>query len=431
MISRNAAVLVCLLALVSGAALCAPSAAAQTWPVTMGTVATPSPVTGGCPALGRGFYQDPNPSDTVTCWETSVSGCTGDDPMNLYYEVDTPPGTLLGTIVMLGPGDGVNIPPTFSLYYLPAYLGAGYQVIEVSWGVGAGGNGQPWEVTTFSGLNPNNASIGLGACRVATFLNWIRNGNLTCPTCRIWAGQGGMCVHANSGGAGALAYVLTYYHAGYGGQSVWGSGYVDKAVMENGPVFSAIDQGCEYTNGVNSQNTYICAGPGYGTTELGCNNWPQGTNATDYGLEYIDPDYKSVNVWSGSPTPGCGLNVGTTSNNDNWNNMGILAKFGSNPNFNYPNTAISGWLCSGVTMGVNNNAGAQGQLWFQQFANPGSGTAGLSVNGVSSCPGAEEIETGYTNVNGVPYNGNAWQAIVNDMTTGILSCHALGIARPQ
>src|ERR1700730_17279074 len=303
MASRIAAVSACLVGVAYCTLCCLRTAAAQgpVWPEAIGSVAVPSSLPGGCPALGRGFYNDLNPSDVVGCFSTQVSGCAGDDPMNLYYEIDTPPGTPQGTIVMLAGGAGVQIPPTFSTYYVPNYLLANYQVIEVSWGINAQGNGQPWEVTTFSNLSPTNASVGLAACRVATLLNWIRNGNLGCNNIQQcgprWAGQGGMCVHGNSAGAGAVAYALAYYHAGYGGPSSWGSGYLDKVVMENGPVFSDVYQGCEYQDGVNSQSTYICAGPGYGVTELGCNNWPQGRSATLYSLEYGDEDYGSVNVW--------------------------------------------------------------------------------------------------------------------------------------
>lgn len=78
-----------------------------------------------------------------------------------------------------------------------------------------------------------------------------------------------------------------------------------------------------------------------------------------------------------------------------------------------------------------NNSASQAQLYFQQFANAGSGTAGLSVNGVSSCPGSEAVETGNTYYNGVTYTGNAYAAIVYDMTASTVSCHALGIARTQ
>jgi hypothetical protein len=47
-----------------------------------------------------------------------------------------------------------------------------------------------------------------------------------------------MCVHADSGGAAAAAYSLTWYGEGAD---------VDKVLLENGPVFSDINRGCEVT----------------------------------------------------------------------------------------------------------------------------------------------------------------------------------------
>lgn len=44
------------------------------------------------------------------------------------------------------------------------------------------------------------------------------------------------------------------------------------------------------------------------------------------------------------------------------------------------------------------------------------------MNGVESCPGVETGETGDVTVGTQVYNGNAWDAIVNDMTTGTNAC---------
>jgi hypothetical protein len=48
----------------------------------------------------------------------------------------------------------------------------------------------------------------------------------------IWTSGSGMCVHADSGGAGALAYSLSWYGE---------ASDLNKVLLENGPVFSRID----------------------------------------------------------------------------------------------------------------------------------------------------------------------------------------------
>src|ERR1700691_1160616 len=185
--------------------------------------------------------------------------------------------------------------------YAQNYLAAGYQIVQIAWGKNY--PGFDWEYTNVN-TEDYAFSIRNAACRPATFLNYVRfgNGNPNVPI--IWnATKGGMCGHGNSGGAGAMAYALAWYNAGAGGPATNGSGYLDKVVLENGPVFSDVFQGCEVQNGVNSQYTAICPP---GTTQPGCNSWPGGgTNVFDYHLEYISPDWQSVEKWSGTPAPAC------------------------------------------------------------------------------------------------------------------------------
>lgn len=346
----------------------------------------------------------------MACYSAIVN-CGGTDPITVLYGVDTPAGTLAGTIVMLSGDGGETLPGSFS-DYIPAYLSARYQVIEAEWGGTTGG--QPWEYTN-SGGGGNAASILAAACRPATFLNWVRNANSGVGG-GIWAGRGGMCAHGNSGGAGALGYVLAWYNGGAGGAAAWGSGYLDKVVMENGPVFSDIKQGCEYQSSVNSQYTFICSG---GDSEPGCGRWAA-QDPPGYHLEYVDGDQNSVNFWSGNGTgQACGLNSGTTTYDATWYSMSIVnfPTTGQQPSFSYPSTAMSGWLCANVvnTNPMGNNSAPEGQLFFQQFAST-SQTAALSVNGVYNCPHNEGVEDGNVYFNNTTYTGNAYEAIIYDMT---------------
>ncbi|HVI08944.1 MAG TPA: hypothetical protein VND65_11710 [Candidatus Binatia bacterium] len=104
-----------------------------------------------------------------------------------------------------------------------------------------------------------------------------------------------MCVHGNSGGAGATAYTLTWYNGG---------SFLDRVLLENGSVFSDINRGCEVPNG---QFTYVCNG----NQGNGCSNWPtQLLDPPGYFLEYISQDASPVDQWTGNaalnPTAPCG-----------------------------------------------------------------------------------------------------------------------------
>jgi len=397
----------------------------------------------------------------MVCYTTTVRSCPNADPLDLVYGVDQPAAapTYNGTIVMFAGDGGTYAGPENGAFdtYAAAYLAAGYQIIQVAWGQTY--PGYDWE---YSNVNSNDYKYNIrnAACRPATFLNWVRNGNSgvgggiwnQCngkPNCV----NGGMCGHGNSGGAGAMAYALAWYNAGVGAAASNGSGYLDKVVLENGPVFSDIYQGCEVQSGVNYQYTQICPP---GSTQPGCNSWPGGgTNVFDYSLEYINPDYKAIEKWSGTPTPACASssNTATTTASEKalWQQMSIVdfTTTTQQPSFNYPNTGMSAWLCQSVTGVVNgqpvpmNNSAPQGELFYLQFTSASQAANFLSVNGVSACPNApENVESGVVTVGsetfGPPpaYSQPASQALINDMLgQGTAqsggSCAALGAARAQ
>ena len=300
----------------------------------------------------------------------------------------------------------------FQLYYVPYYESMGYQVVEVAWGP-YGTQGTAWELANSSGISA--ANILNAACREATFIHFVKTS--------IWS-SGGMCVHGDSGGSAALAYSLTWY-----GESA----DVDKALLENGPVFSDINRGCEvnYQSGQcsNGQGQYICApGPnGQGSAaQYGCMNWAAyGQGALDYALEYVGGDASNTNLWSGNTapnSPACGNQYTTqslcqTSYGANWANMSIAAAgqtvSGYSPNFSYPHTGMSGWLCETVNSGAYNNSMSQGEIYYLNFTMESQAGNSLSVNGITGCPSTENVEQGAFG-SSFP-EGTSYEAVEQDM----------------
>jgi len=379
-------------------------------------------------------------SNLTTCWEARVSLCPNVDDISFYYGIAPPAvGTsTLGTIVMLSGDGGGKVPGTFATY-VNSYTAAGYQVVEVVWG-GDVTAPQDWENVNTSG-GGNTLSILNAACRPATVLNWIRNGSDQTQVGQgIWKPyQGGMCVHADSGGAGAVGFALAWFYGGVGGAPTWGGGYIDKAVLQNGPVFSDVEQGCEFQNGANAQHTFIC---NTGDTEPGCGTWPV-LDPPGYSLEYVSPDNGEVDGWSQdrtaglcspNPMPACASNITGHSTcaaqNQAWYNQSIVnfPSTGQRPSFSYPSTALSGWSCSAVTSGTENNSAAQGQLFFQQFQNAPQTFGVASYNG-AACDTSEDVFAAYFLVGGQSVKGS--DAITDDMlgnqpANPNLSCKKLG-----
>jgi hypothetical protein len=355
----------------------------------------------------------------MTCNAATLSGCSGTDNLQFVYGVENPSGTLNGTIVFFS-GDGGDhaADGLDELTLIESYVAAGYQVVQVAWGAGTqGSDGQDWEITNTNG-GSNPASILNAACRPASFLNWVRNGNSGTGG-GIWGGHGGMCAHGHSAGSGALAYALAWYDAG-ASSVAWGQGYLDKAVFTSGPVFSDIQRGCEVPNG---QSTTICQN----SNQLGCVGW--GSYTDSYSLEYTTGYKSEVNDWSGNAsgvgTPSCANNATPTSagQNANWLQQSILYNGGTQqPSFSYPKTAISAWLCASVKLGVQvNNAAPEGQLYWAEFTQS-SQIKALTVNAIIDCPNTEDvIGSGATIADG---SESGFNAILNDMTTLPNRCQA-------
>lgn len=339
----------------------------QASPLPLGNVTNVQPV--GCPA---GFFFG------MTCSTAKVENCAGTDSLGFTYGVATPTGVLNGTIVLHDGGGGRTV---FDNGYAQAYFQAGYQIVQITWD-------SDWEAAG----SANPASIKNAACRPATFFQYVYT--------NVYGGSrgdGGMCVHGHSGGAGALAYALTEYDAG---------SYLDKAMLTSGPVFSDVEAGCMVPN---VPSVTICP-----AGQLGCN-----------GDAWMVPPQYSPNAlgsWTGSNACNNVPRGHRTSPEDNtdWKEMSVVDGE-RDSTFSYPQTALSAWLCSN---GQNNSA-PQGQLYYvnftsiNQLANNGE-VAFYSVNRVDSCLGAEDVWDGTVVVNG--RSESALAASIADMTDPVVGC---------
>ena len=362
-------------------AIAASSAAAQG---TLGNVAGVSgPVS--CPP-NRNF------ATGTVCYTASLTGCptVGTSGIQFYYGVLAAVGSpIQGTIVFLAGGGGTTASDALDQNpLLIRYSQANYQVVQIAWGYP---NPQDWEETYVE-----TPSVLAAACLPATFLNWVRNGTVPMTGTSIWNGMGGMCSQGHSAGSGALGYALAWYNAG-AATATNGAGYLDKAVFTSGPVFSDLERGCEVPN---NQYTIMCTGTG----QVGCVGWPA-EDPPGSELEYLSDHRGQINTWSGATGPSCANNSlnGTTTYNQSWLNMSILAPpiNGQQASFNYPNTALSAWLCQTTAPGTPmNNTGAQGELFWDQFTNLSQAGNSLTVNAVSSCPSAEDAISGTVNFTG-------------------------------
>lgn len=378
---------------------------------TLGTVVDVAPESCG----------ERNFASGMVCHGATLTGCPNTDDLQFVYGVKNPAGQSKGTIVMLSGGSGGLAAESISeIAYVNSYVAAGYQVVQIAWGpneAGHRGAGIPWENTNVN-TNDHPFSIRSAACRPASFMNWVRNGGL------VWT-RGGMCAQGTSAGSAAVSYALAWYNAG-AATAANGQGYLDKAVMENGPPFSDIDRGCEIqSNGTNGQSTLICQP---GQNQAGCEGWTVRQNPPGYSLEYVPVDANYVEEWTGGSNitgPACGNSSRQkTTYNQQWlQQSAVDFTSAQQPSFNYPNTAMSGWLCESFKPGIlRTNVETQGELFFLQFTSAKQAGNSLTVNAVSGCPGAEGVDAGippaYTNMK------TGQQAIINDMTDPVNGCIA-------
>jgi len=173
----------------------------------LGTVSHVTPI----PVCPQGYF------DGMQCSVATVS-CPDTADIQVTFGYENPAGTPKGTI-FFHDGAGGTTPYAAGLSpsenYLVSYLGAGYQIVQMSWAT-------DWEEVGAS----HQASIGAAACRPATLMQYIYQ------NVRV---SGAMCAQGQSGGSAAIAYALAWYNA---------ASFVDKVELISGPVFGNVEEGC-------------------------------------------------------------------------------------------------------------------------------------------------------------------------------------------
>lgn len=325
----------------------------------------------------------------LSCYSATVS-CPNTTDIGIYFAYATPPGSQ-GTIVIFTGSGGTTAyggePPneSYAASYYSGNNGSGkaYEVVLTAWF-------DDWEDTNTGPAQIYPYNIQTAACRAATFLNYVRYQNAL-----LYTANTGMCAHGSSGGAGAVAYSLAWYGA---------ANYLDKVELLAGPTFSDIEQGCEVPNG---PAVTICP-----LGQFGCQGWPPYTVVES--PEYVKGAQNDVGAWTGYPRFCNGQN-NTSSEDGPWLQQSIVETVTGQPSFNYPNTAMSGWLCaSSQTVGSYNSSSPQGEIFLQQFTQPSQLWPGnYDVYAVYQCFQDEGVAFGT-----VPYlqgSPSGFNAIVDDM----------------
>jgi hypothetical protein len=289
----------------------------------------------------------------MSCFQASVS-CPNTADIGVTYGYLAPAGSIKGTIFFHGGGDGTLAQDISD--YGAAYTAAGYAMVQMAWAT-------KWEDT---GLTAKD--VGKAACRPATLMNYIFE--------NVAPSGAAKCAQGFSAGSAAVGYTLAWYGGG---------SYLDNAELVSGPVFSDIQQGCEYPQ---PPLLNICT-PG----QLGCpansefQDSPSYTPGTALGVGGITGDASC----GGNPN---GNTPTTSQSNANWKAMSIVSGT-SIPSFNYPQTSLAGWVCNnGTVAGVGNNSAAQGDIFYQQFSSAQQTGGSFSLNPVSNCNGDEGVDQG-------------------------------------
>jgi len=312
------------------------------------------------------------------CYHATVS-CPQLPDLGVTYGIATPTTPSNGTVVFIrGAGGTITLPGNlhkeipFDLYH------ASYQTIQAAWD-------DWWQITGWTG----SGSFKVAACREATFLNFLYTNYYLTDTNNT--ATAGMCVHAQSASAGALALSMTFYGAG---------DFIDKAVYVSGPEYSDLSQGCV----PNSPNGTICA-PVNGKTPNGCNiyagSWSEsplyhGGSASNIGSELGDnPPCDDPN------------HTYTSSDITTLTDTSLIDGM-SDASYTYPKTAVTAYECDDDTY-FNNPTSLQGWYWLSQMSSPTQVAGGcnysasktphpsacLMVNRVFGCTSVELAATGY------------------------------------
>ena len=331
----------------------------------------------GCPS---GYYAN----GTTVCDSVKVT-CPGIPDRTATVSTATPIGTVKGTIFTHAGGYGdrpFNLGPKGTTStYVDSFFNAGYRVIQIGWTNVVGEEG--WENTGGS----TDRNIKIAGCRPATLMKkyafdikHVSEGGNT----------GGMCALGFSGGTAAIGYSLAYYGA---------ADYLDSVTLLSGPVFGDVAVGCQVPK---APFVSICPDGQYG-----CVGDPWSADPS-----YLGNSSGLLQGFTGDP--GCAGTQNTTSSQaSRWKAMSVVDGT-AQPNFNYPNTALSGWFCDN---GKNPSA-PQGYLYFKNFTSP-SQTAQFSINRVQDCQSTEDIWDGVLQKTKV----DAFDASVNDMINNCKNRH--------
>jgi hypothetical protein len=314
-----------------------------TSPGALGCVSDVTPLT-PCP----GGY-----APGMSCSQATVS-CSNTADISVTYGYLPPAGAINGT-VFFHSGSGGTTTQDISAF-TDAYSAAGLAMVQMAWA-------STWEDT---GLTTKN--VGVAACRPATLMNYILE--------QVAAPGGAKCAQGFSAGSGAVAYALAWYNAG---------SYLDNAELLSGPVFSNIEEGCEFPQ---PPLLNVCPPEQFGCNGAEFQDSPSYTPGTALGVGTITGDASC----GGNPN---GDTETTPQSNLNWLAMSIVNGT-SQPNFSYPNTAVAGWVCNNGTTPVGNNSAAQGDLFYLQFTNLQQTGLSFSLNPISGCLSDEDVGDGLT-----------------------------------
>lgn len=380
-----------------------------------------SGVTGeSCP--GSGWYPGMN------CFSASITGCTNTTQMNFSFGYLAPTsGKINGVIVFFNGKDGTDPvgdatgSATGEWEFIRDYIAAGYETVQVAWSFAWEQYYAPWP----GGSSPSIANVQAGACRPATFMNYVFN-TIYLPITQGTKGNpnAGMCAQGASAGSAQVAYTLAYYAPPSNSQ--W---WIDNVELISGPVLSDIAQGCVQPPPTNK--TQIC-----GSGQWGC-RLGNGGSAWSLYPTYLSGANAGVGAWTNNGT--CAMGGSTTQSSYNlWLAQSIVdqpaVSGGVTPNFSYPHTAMGGWLCRSLQSqqtnctGSNyraqycpNNSSPQGEIFqYQVSLNQPSDYNVYAVDQCNGPEGASDVNS-YVLALQLPNNGGSqdgYDAIKYDMIGG-------------
>jgi hypothetical protein len=377
--------------------------------LSIGTVATNGNPVACNPGAGFYYYNYPNQGLSVMsiCQSATVNGCSQTINGQTVPVADSWPVTIgylnpvgivsgvtvaKGLIILHGGGPG-TAPESNTL--ADNYFRAGFEVVQVVWG-------DDWEMVSDPIPAGTYGNIQAAACRPATVFNWAFN-NLFVPNILANNSRAGMCALGDSAGSAAVAYSLAYYNAG---------SYLDNVELLSGPVFSDVEQGCQWKPQASS--VQVCGLTNYNGTQYGCKLG--GGSTWTLNPTYLSGANGSVAKWTNdySCADANAANQSTTQASETqWLLQSLVDQsnitgLGATPTFTYSNTGVSAWLCRSVTPNPNypcaannnnnynscpNNSSPQGQL-FYKYITSNSPPANYAVYAVDGCSNAESVGSG-------------------------------------